>query len=128
MSFVLLRYLLLKNVALAPCNIDASMFIFMLLNENKFQFFFFFFYDSIAECFAFLVCTKWSNPVIHRNSRTREASSSSSTIRYLDWNSGLVVSAEDDQQQDRMCGLQDLGGHIMKIPVIGFQIDRKSVV
>ena len=60
--------------------------------------------------------------MIHRNSRTREASSSSSTIRYLDWNSGLVVSAEDDQQQDRMCGLQDLGGHIMKIPVIGFQI------
>ena len=42
MSFVLLRYLLLKNVALAACNIDTSMFIFMLLNENKFQFFFFF--------------------------------------------------------------------------------------
>ncbi|GAV61573.1 Tmemb_185A domain-containing protein/zf-C3HC4_3 domain-containing protein [Cephalotus follicularis] len=76
---------------------------------------------GIAECFAFLVCTKWSNPVIHRNSRTREASSSSTRIRYLDWNSGLVVSPEEDQQPDRMCGLQDIGGHIMKIPLIGFQ-------
>ncbi|KAK9278709.1 hypothetical protein L1049_028284 [Liquidambar formosana] len=77
---------------------------------------------GIAECFAFLVCTKWSNPVIHRNSHTREASSSSTTIRYLDWNSGLVVSPEEDQHQDRMCGLQDIGGHIIKIPVIGFQV------
>ncbi|KAK7822115.1 kinesin-like protein kin-7d [Quercus suber] len=77
---------------------------------------------GIAECFAFLVCTKWSNPVIHRNSPTREASSSSTTIRYLDWNSGLVVSPEEDLQEERMCGLQDIGGHIMKVPVIGFQI------
>ncbi|KAL6175348.1 hypothetical protein ACLB2K_051989 [Fragaria x ananassa] len=77
---------------------------------------------SIAECFSFLVCTKWSNPVIHRNSHTRAATSSSTTIRYLDWNSGLVVSAEEDQHQDRMCGLQDIGGHLIKIPVIGFQV------
>ena len=77
---------------------------------------------SIAESFAFLVCTKWSNPMIHRNSHTREASSSSTSIRYLDWNSGLVVSSEDDQDQDRLCGLQDIGGHLMKIPVIGFQV------
>ncbi|GFZ05906.1 transmembrane Fragile-X-F-associated protein [Actinidia rufa] len=76
---------------------------------------------GIAECFAFLVCTKWSNPVIHRNSHTRIASSSSTAMRYLDWNSGLVVSSED-QSQDRMCGLQDIGGHIMKVPIIGFQV------
>ncbi|KAG5536242.1 hypothetical protein RHGRI_023879 [Rhododendron griersonianum] len=76
---------------------------------------------GIAECFAFLVCTKWSNPVIHRNFRTREASSSSNAIRYLDWNSGLVVSS-DDQSHDRICSLQDIGGHIMKVPIIGFQI------
>ncbi|XP_057804952.1 uncharacterized protein LOC131020261 [Salvia miltiorrhiza] len=76
---------------------------------------------GIAECFAFLVCTKWSNPVIHRNSQTREESSSSSAIRYLDWNSGLVVSS-DDHLQDRICGLQDIGGHIMKIPIIVFQV------
>ncbi|XP_058079998.1 uncharacterized protein LOC131228170 isoform X2 [Magnolia sinica] len=77
---------------------------------------------GIAECFAFLVCTKWFNPVIHRQSRDREAGSSSTSIRYLDWNRGLVVSSEEDQDQGRMCGLQDLGGHIMKIPVISFQV------
>lgn len=76
---------------------------------------------GIAECFAFLVCTKWSNPVIHRNSHTREVSSSSTNIRYLDWNSGLIVSPEEDHNQDGMCGLQDIGGHIIKIPIIGFQ-------
>lgn len=92
----------------------------------KFLTFFLCFFNenySIAECFAFLVCTKWSNPMIHSNSRTREASSSSATIRYLDWHSGLVLSPEDDQQEDDgMCNLQDIGGHFMKIPVIGFQI------
>ncbi|MBA0799937.1 hypothetical protein Gohar_010415, partial [Gossypium harknessii] len=77
---------------------------------------------SIAECFAFLVCTKWSNPVIHRNSPAIEAGPSTATIRYLDWNSGLVVAPEEDQQQDTMCGLQDIGGHLMKIPIIGFQV------
>ncbi|OVA06753.1 Transmembrane Fragile-X-F-associated protein [Macleaya cordata] len=76
---------------------------------------------GIAECFAFLVCTKWFNPVIHRNSHNREASSSSTTIRF-DRNSGLLVSLEDDRYQDRMCGLQDIGGHIMKVPLVGFQI------
>ncbi|OVA05038.1 Transmembrane Fragile-X-F-associated protein [Macleaya cordata] len=82
----------------------------------------FIFSYSIAECFAFLVCTKWSNPMIHRHTHNREASSSSTTIRYLDWNSGLVVSSEEDQYQDRICSLQDIGGHIMKIPLIGFQV------
>ena len=77
---------------------------------------------SIAECFAFLVCTKWSNPAIHRNIQTRERCSSSSVVRYLDWNSGLIVYPEQDQHQNRICGLQDIGGHIMKIPIIVFQI------
>ncbi|KAM7479733.1 hypothetical protein LguiA_027946 [Lonicera macranthoides] len=75
----------------------------------------------IAECFAFLVCTRWFNPAIHRNSRAREPSSSSTAVRYLDWNSGLVVSPEDESE-DRMCNLQDIGGHIMKVPIIGFQV------
>lgn len=74
---------------------------------------------AIAECFAFLVCTKWSNPVIHRNSR-EPSSSSSTTIRYLDWNGGLVVSTEENQ--GRMCSLQDIGGHFMKVPIIVFQV------
>ncbi|KAL0704501.1 hypothetical protein Bca4012_070926 [Brassica carinata] len=77
---------------------------------------------GIAECFAFLVCTKWSNPVIHRSSRPRETGSSSTPVRYLDWNSGLVVTPEQDNHQDRYCGLQDIGGHLLKIPVIVFQV------
>ncbi|KAH9722563.1 RING-type domain-containing protein [Citrus sinensis] len=70
---------------------------------------------KLCECFAFLVCTKWSNPVIHRSPQTRPATSSSA-ITYLDWNSGLVVSAEEEQNPDGMCGLSDIGGHIMKVP------------
>ncbi|XP_052185597.1 uncharacterized protein LOC127797103 isoform X2 [Diospyros lotus] len=77
---------------------------------------------GIAECFAFLICTKWYNPAIHRHSLVREVGPSSTTIRYLDWNSGLVVSSDGDQQQSRICSLQDIGGHIMKVPFIGFQI------
>ncbi|CAI0450673.1 unnamed protein product [Linum tenue] len=77
---------------------------------------------KLSECFAFLVCTKWSNPVIHRTSQSREAGSSSTAIRYLDWNSGLVLSPEENNQEERICGLQDIGGHIMKIPLICFQV------
>ncbi|MBA0855959.1 hypothetical protein Goshw_021625 [Gossypium schwendimanii] len=78
---------------------------------------------SIAECFAFLVCTKWYNPAIHRNSHLGESSSSSMTIRYLDWNRGLVISSDEDSHQNsRICNLQDIGGHVMKIPFICFQI------
>ncbi|KAJ6293706.1 hypothetical protein OIU76_021881 [Salix suchowensis] len=43
-------------------------------------------------------------------------------IRYLDWNGGLMVPPEENQHQERMCGLQDVGGHIIKIPLIGFQV------
>lgn len=77
---------------------------------------------SIAECFAFLVCTRWYNPAIHRHSYIREIGSSSISVRYLDWDSGLVVSSDEDQQHIGICSTQDIGGHIMKIPVIGFQI------
>ncbi|VVA94537.1 unnamed protein product [Arabis nemorensis] len=78
---------------------------------------------GIAECFAFLVCTKWSNQSIHRYSHIPEPSSSSMVVRYLDWNRGLVVTAdEENQQSNRICGLQDIGGHVMKIPFITFQI------
>ena len=60
--------------------------------------------------------------MIHRSSRPRETGSSSTPIRYLDWNSGLVVTPEQDNHQDRYCGLQDIGGHLLKIPVIVFQV------
>jgi hypothetical protein len=77
---------------------------------------------GIAQCFAFLVSTKWSNPAIHRKALTREASSSSTNIRYLDWHGSLIVSSEEDEHHDWICGLQDIGGHIMKVPFVGFQI------
>lgn len=80
------------------------------------------FFHRIAEGFAFLVCTKWYNPAIHRHSHIRESYSSSMNIRYLDWNRGLVISSDEDQQQSGICDLQDVGGHVMKIPFIIFQI------
>ncbi|XP_022725059.1 uncharacterized protein LOC111281629 isoform X2 [Durio zibethinus] len=75
-----------------------------------------------AESFAFLVCTKWSNPVIHRESPVLESGSPSTTIGYIDWNSGLAGMPEEDQHLDTTCSLQEVGGHIMKIPIIGFQV------
>ncbi|KAG2407861.1 uncharacterized protein HKW66_Vig0026830 [Vigna angularis] len=63
----------------------------------------------------------WSNPVIHRNSR-EASSSSSTTIRYLDWNSGLVVSTDENRSEGRICSLQEIGGHFMKVPIIVFQV------
>ncbi|OAY72974.1 hypothetical protein ACMD2_19779 [Ananas comosus] len=77
---------------------------------------------GIAECFAFLVCTKWSNPMIHKRPHHGEGCSSSTAIRYRDWDSGLVLPSLEEHEQDRLCGLQDIGGHVMKIPVVTFQI------
>ncbi|KAK9934821.1 hypothetical protein M0R45_021950 [Rubus argutus] len=77
---------------------------------------------GIAQMFAFLVCTKWYNPAIHRHAHYEESCSSSVTIRYLDWNRGFVVSSEEDHEESGICSLQDIGGHIMKIPLITFQI------
>ncbi|KAJ0614916.1 putative transcription factor C2H2 family [Helianthus annuus] len=73
---------------------------------------------GIAECFAFLVCTNWSNPANHRNHQSHYAStssSSSSNIRYLDWNSGLLVSS-NNIHMNRESRLQYVGGHITKVP------------
>ncbi|XP_061349725.1 uncharacterized protein LOC133294965 isoform X1 [Gastrolobium bilobum] len=79
---------------------------------------------GVGQCFAFLVCTKWHNPTIHGNCHiTAPCSSSSNTIIYMDGNrGGLVVSSDEDMQQYGFCSLQDIGGHIMKIPFVGFQI------
>ncbi|KAK3041289.1 hypothetical protein RJ639_001391, partial [Escallonia herrerae] len=77
---------------------------------------------GVAECFAFLNCTKWYNPAIHRDCRIRATTSSSTNVRYLDWDSGLVVSLDDNHQESEICSLEDIGGHIMKVPLVGFQI------
>lgn len=68
---------------------------------------------GIAECFAFLVCTKWSNPSIHQEHQFIGASTSSINRQH---------SFQEDQYQEGMCGLQDIGGHVMKVPVVLFQI------
>lgn len=95
---------------------------------------------GVAECFAFLICTKWYNPAIHRHSDATQGSSSSlnirnlnfsssfrylnssSSIRSLQWNGSIFMSPEEDDQQGRLCSLQDIGGHVMKIPIIAFQV------
>ncbi|KAL6570995.1 hypothetical protein OROGR_000545 [Orobanche gracilis] len=77
---------------------------------------------GIAECFAFLVCTKWYNPAIHRRPHITATTSSSASFRHLSWNNGFLISSEGDQDNNRMCSLQDIGGHIMKIPFVGFQV------
>ncbi|MFS7972266.1 putative transcription factor C2H2 family [Helianthus anomalus] len=80
-----------------------------------------FLYFGIAECFVFLVCTKWCNPLTHTNSQIRVGSSSSRAIRYLDWNSDITESTEDISE-NRLCGLQDTVCVVMKILIVGFQI------
>ncbi|XP_009614308.1 uncharacterized protein [Nicotiana tomentosiformis] len=77
---------------------------------------------GVAECFAFIICTKWYNPAIHRHSSLRTPSSSTSSMRYLNWNSGFLGSLDEDDQQNEICNLQDIGGHVMKIPIVCFQI------
>ncbi|XP_074587646.1 uncharacterized protein LOC141843489 [Curcuma longa] len=76
---------------------------------------------GIAESFAFLVCTKWFNPLLHRSSLISEASSSSTIAGYHSLISGLPSSMER-HNEDRVCGLQDIGSHAMKVPVVLFQI------
>ncbi|KAJ8570113.1 hypothetical protein K7X08_006690 [Anisodus acutangulus] len=78
---------------------------------------------GVAECFAFLICTKWYNPAIHRHSSSlRTPSSSTTSMRYLNWNNGFLASLDEDDQQSGICSLQDIGGHVMKIPLIFFQL------
>jgi hypothetical protein len=60
--------------------------------------------------------------MIHKHPTNGEASSSSAAIRYRDWESGLVLPSLEDHEQDRLCGLPDIGGHVMKIPLIAFQV------
>ncbi|WOK97721.1 hypothetical protein Cni_G06429 [Canna indica] len=73
---------------------------------------------GIAECFSFLVCTKWFNPMIHIRSYYGEACLSSSSTRYPDWNNNPM----EDYSQDRLCSLQNIGGHMMKVPLVLFQV------
>nr|GMD18383.1 RING finger protein like [Ipomoea batatas] len=77
---------------------------------------------GVAQCFAFLICTKWYNPAIHRHSHIRTPSSSSTSAGYSNRGSGLLVSPDEEFEQSGICSLQDIGGHIMKVLLVGFQI------
>lgn len=77
---------------------------------------------GFAQCFAFFTCTKWYNPAIHRHSHVSTTSSSSTIVGYLDWKSVFILSSNEDHQQSRRRSLQDVGGNIMKLLLILFQI------
>ncbi|KAJ6910551.1 LOW QUALITY PROTEIN: hypothetical protein NC652_021269 [Populus alba x Populus x berolinensis] len=74
---------------------------------------------KLCECFAFLVCTKWYNPVIHRHSRNGGPSFHHQQVDML---TGIELDDEDEHQSSGICNPQEIGGHFMKIPFIGFQI------
>ncbi|KAH0875839.1 hypothetical protein HID58_073201 [Brassica napus] len=77
---------------------------------------------SMVFFLAATVFTLLKLSVIHRGSPVREPGSSYTTTRYVVSNRGLSDFSEDDMHQDGTCGLQDIGGHIMKIPLIIFQV------
>nr|CAD1826687.1 unnamed protein product [Ananas comosus var. bracteatus] len=76
---------------------------------------------GIAECFAFLVCTKWSNPLIGRQP-SHFATTSFTLPRYSRWYCGSSSSSLEDYDEDRFCGLQDIGSYVMKVPLLIFQV------
>lgn len=79
--------------------------------------------SRIAEGFAFLVCTKWSNPLIRKEERLPLNSSESArnTSQSLPSTSS-VGEANGEESEEGLCGLENIGGHFMKVPVILFQI------
>ena len=72
--------------------------------------------------FAFFTCTNWHNPLIHRHSQYSTTNSNFAISGYLDCYSGLDITSTEGDEQSRRRSLQDIGGHIMKVPLIVFQI------
>lgn len=80
---------------------------------------------GIAQCFSFLICTKWSNPSIQNESGTSATVTSpfaSSTSRGRDDEGSRPLLMDEDDTSEGMCSRQDLGGHLLKVPVIVFQV------
>ncbi|KAL3676773.1 hypothetical protein R1sor_026721 [Riccia sorocarpa] len=85
---------------------------------------------GIAECFAFLVCTKLSNPTIQREAIFHSGSGVPSSISPLISMSSVLPDAansssstnDEDDGSDGMCGRQETGGHLLKIPVLVSQV------
>ena len=84
----------------------------------------------IAECFSFLVCTKWSNPSIQHDGPPQlgpgglPTFSSSPSLRpgTETTEDGSTSRSDDDDNGDNICGRQDIGGHLLKLPILLFQI------
>ncbi|KAL8157436.1 uncharacterized protein LOC141673941 [Apium graveolens] len=77
---------------------------------------------GFAQLFAFFTCTNWHNPLIHRHSQFSTTSSNLAISGYLDCYSGLDLSSNEEHEQSRRHSLQVIGGHVMKVPLIVFQI------
>ncbi|KAG0627661.1 hypothetical protein M758_2G218800 [Ceratodon purpureus] len=85
---------------------------------------------GIAECFAFLVCTKWSNPIIQHDGPPQIGPGGLPTYATQPLFRPAPESADDgstsrndeDDSGDGMCGRQDLGGHLLKMPILLFQV------
>lgn len=73
----------------------------------------------VGQFFAFILCTRWYNPAIHRQSGLHIHSFSTTSMGYLNSNSGFLASADDD---DHMFRLQQIGSHVMKLLVLCFEI------
>eukprot|EP00249_Psilotum_nudum_P015175 c25199_g1_i1 orf=633-2060(+) len=76
---------------------------------------------GIAECFAFLVCTKWSNPSIQRENQ-QLGPSSTTPLRRDSMESASTSFTDADDEDDGICGPEDIGGHLIKLPLLLFQV------
>jgi len=84
---------------------------------------------GIAECFSFLVCTKWSNSIIHQDPPQlgpgglpiyNPHTLFRATPEGVD--DGSTSRSDDDESGEGICGRQDIGGHLLKLPILLFQI------
>ncbi|KAJ7557508.1 hypothetical protein O6H91_05G129300 [Diphasiastrum complanatum] len=80
---------------------------------------------GIAECFTFLVCTKWSNPSIHRayhQPRASTYSSLSGSLQRMESACSTSSGTEGDEVEESLCGREEFGGHVMKVLLLIFQV------
>ncbi|XP_024319170.1 LOW QUALITY PROTEIN: uncharacterized protein LOC100822157 [Brachypodium distachyon] len=77
---------------------------------------------GISQCFAFLVCTRWSNPMSVYKSILGIAINSSYGQRVQLEQQFCVFSPKRDSDVDKLCRLQDIGGPILIIPIVIFQV------
>ena len=65
---------------------------------------------SVGQFFAFVVCKKWTYPVIDRYSRTTDQIE-------------LHIQEEDEKMGiSRRLSLQNVGGYVMMVLIVGFEV------